>query len=258
MSTVPPDQDIHPFLRGNFAPVASEYISHPCQVVHGEIPPELLGGQYIRNGGNPVYPPEKGRHYHWYVKTTRKELMFRFDGDGMLHGVLFPTSADQPPTYTNRHLATPLLTLTLLLLRSPIPSIALLISPLSSIHRIIVAIIQAFFIAVRAQMGVLSVANTSVLWWGKGMGQEAAAERQFGTGVVEEWDNRLLATCESGPPLEVRVPELETVDWDRLADETGESLGVRRGKWEWWKRWTLPRVQEVGAIFWKATDARTG
>lgn len=63
--TVPPGQDIHPFLRGNFAPVASEFISHPCDVVHGEIPAELLGGQYIRNGGNPVYPPEKGRHYHW-------------------------------------------------------------------------------------------------------------------------------------------------------------------------------------------------
>jgi carotenoid cleavage dioxygenase-like enzyme len=65
MATVPPGNDIHPFLKGNFAPVASEYISHPCEVVQGEIPDELLGGQYIRNGGNPVYPPEKGRHYHW-------------------------------------------------------------------------------------------------------------------------------------------------------------------------------------------------
>ena len=56
----------HPFLRGNFAPVTEEYISEPCEI-QGEIPEELLDGQYIRNGGNPVYPPEKGRHYHWYV-----------------------------------------------------------------------------------------------------------------------------------------------------------------------------------------------
>jgi hypothetical protein len=173
----------------------------------------------------------------------------RFDGDGMLHGVLFPTSGDHPPTYTNRHLATPLLTLTLLLLRSPIPSIALLISPLSSLHRIVIAIMQAFVIAVRAQMGVLSVANTSLLWWGKGLGQEAEMERkaQRDAGEEVEWDNRLLATCESGPPLEVRVPELETVDWDKLKDEHGESLDTRRGKWDLWKRFTLPRIQEVSS-----------
>nr|XP_019013550.1 uncharacterized protein I206_01620 [Kwoniella pini CBS 10737]OCF52331.1 hypothetical protein I206_01620 [Kwoniella pini CBS 10737] len=201
---------IHPFLKGNFAPVTEEYISHPCEIVQGEIPVEVLGGQYIRNGGNPVYPPEQGRHYHW------------FDGDGMLHGVHF----GDEPRYTNRHLATPLLSMTLLLLRSPLPSIALLISPLSSLHRIITAIIQAFLIAVRARMGVLSVANTSVIWWGR-----------------EPPDQRLLATCESGPPLEVRLPELQTVGWDRLNDQ-GESLSDRRGRWEWWKRFGLSRVQE--------------
>nr|XP_018263840.1 uncharacterized protein I303_03713 [Kwoniella dejecticola CBS 10117]OBR85998.1 hypothetical protein I303_03713 [Kwoniella dejecticola CBS 10117] len=196
---------IHPFLKGNFAPVTDEYVSHPCEIVHGEVPSELRGGQYIRNGGNPVYPPEQGRHYHW------------FDGDGMLHGVYF---AKAGPLYTNRHLATPLLSMTLLLLRSPLPSIALLISPLSSLHRIVTAIIQAFLIAVRARMGVLSVANTSV-----------------------SPDQRLLATCESGPPLEVRLPELQTVGWDRL-DEHGETLSNRRGRWEWWKRFGLSRVQE--------------
>ncbi len=186
----------------------------------------------------------------------------------MLHGVLFPTTPDGPTLYTNRHLATPLLTLTLLLLRSPIPSIALLISPLSSLHRIVAAIIQAFFLAVRARMGVLSVANTSVIWWGQGLGREAEDEAAVEVSMVSlpdedtrpprldrtvsvlrdyRKDHRLLATCESGPPLEVRVPELETIDWDRLDEvSTGESLANRRGKWEWWKRWTLSRVQEVG------------
>jgi carotenoid cleavage dioxygenase-like enzyme len=64
--TVPSNATIHPFLRGNFMPVTEEYISHSC-LVEGKIPAELLGGQYIRNGGNPVHPPGKGRHYHWYV-----------------------------------------------------------------------------------------------------------------------------------------------------------------------------------------------
>lgn len=171
----------------------------------------------------------------------------------MLHGVHFPEDDQELPRYTNRHLATPLLDLTLLLLRSPIPSIALLISPLSSLPKIFSAIIQAFTIALRARMGVLSVANTSVIWWGRGLGAEAEDEREIEeeiSGIKETGgDGRLLATCESGPPLEVRVPGLETVGWDRLDDENGESLDMRRGKWEWFKRWGLSRVQEVRPVF---------
>ena len=190
----------------------------------------------------------------------------------MLHGVHFPESSNDSSTqnhagpsrtstrraiYTNRHLATPLLDLTLLLLRSPIPSIALLISPLSSLHRIISAILQAFTIAIRARLGVLSVANTSVIWWATGLGTEAEEEKGIDDSLGEnegDVDGRLLATCESGPPLEVRVPGLETVRWDRLDDVSGESLGNRRGKWEWFKRWGLSRVQEV-SLFHHYSDA---
>ncbi|WWC69436.1 uncharacterized protein I206_103375 [Kwoniella pini CBS 10737] len=142
---------IHPFLKGNFAPVTEEYISHPCEIVQGEIPVEVLGGQYIRNGGNPVYPPEQGRHYH-------------------------------------------------------------------------------------------CVANTSVIWWGRGLG--LIDDEDEVEAILEPPDQRLLATCESGPPLEVRLPELQTVGWDRLNDQ-GESLSDRRGRWEWWKRFGLSRVQEM-------------
>lgn len=102
-------------------------------------------------------------------------------------------------------------------------------------------------------MGVLSVANTSVIWWGRGIGFEAEDEREIEeelSGIEEVGgDGRLLATCESGPPLEVRVPGLETVGWDRLDDSSGESLDKRRGKWEWFKRWGLSRVQEVSSLF---------
>lgn len=174
----------------------------------------------------------------------------------MLHGVLFPSSPNDPPSYTNRHLATPLLTLTLLLLQSPLPSIALLVAPLSSLHKQIKAILTAFLLALRARVGVLSVANTSVIWWGTGLGSEAAEERrarETGPGVVNPVqlganDQRLLATCESGPPLEVRVPELETVGWDRLDESrSAENLRSRRGPTSWWTRWGLARVQEVRA-----------
>lgn len=190
-----------------------------------------------------------------FIAWAAADVWNRFDGDGMLHGVYFPTDSHQAPRYTNRHLATPLLDLTLLLLRSPIPSIALLISPLSSLPKIFSAIVQAFTIAIRARLGVLSVANTSVIWWGKGLGSEGEEEKELEEDELlevegiqsgqAEGDGRLLATCESGPPLEVRVPGLETVAWDRLDDGKGETLDKRRGKWEWFKRWGLSRVQEV-------------
>jgi hypothetical protein len=179
----------------------------------------------------------------------------------MLHGVFFPEDGDdRAPMYTNRHLATPILSLSLLLARSPLPSISLLISPLSSLHRIITAILHTFMLALEARVGTLSVANTNVLWWGSGLGMEANDEVTKGTAdvsgatndikttgvkAVEERDGRLLALCESGPPLEVRVPELETVDWDRLKDKkTGQDLRDDRKGWGW-RRWGLGRIQEV-------------
>lgn len=184
----------------------------------------------------------------------------RFDGDGMLHGVFFPEHGDpSPPLYTNRHLATPILSLSLLLMHSPLPSISLLISPLSSLHRIVTAIMHTFLLALEARVGTLSVANTNVLWWGSNLGSEAAAEAKEVDGragesaaiardpCAEDKDGRLLALCESGPPLQVRVPGLETVGWDRLKDKTTDrDLRDRRRGWGW-KRWGLGRIQEVSS-----------
>lgn len=62
-------QEKHPFLSGNFAPVDKEVRLTPC-LVEGEIPDCLIGGQYIRNGGNPLPGLEASRASHW------------FDGDG--------------------------------------------------------------------------------------------------------------------------------------------------------------------------------
>jgi carotenoid cleavage dioxygenase-like enzyme len=66
----------HPYLSGTFSPVHQVYPLTPCAST-GTIPEELNGGQYVRNGGNPVTNEDLGRDAHW------------FDGDGMLSGMAF-------------------------------------------------------------------------------------------------------------------------------------------------------------------------
>ncbi len=53
------------FLRGNFGPIRAENEDVEAEVVYGAIPADLLGGQYIRNGPNPVLDLD-GRPYHWF------------------------------------------------------------------------------------------------------------------------------------------------------------------------------------------------
>ena len=55
----------HAYLAGNFWPVRKEAALTPCRVVKGKLPEELAGGQYLRNGGNAYFPPDKlGQGYH--------------------------------------------------------------------------------------------------------------------------------------------------------------------------------------------------
>lgn len=62
----------NPYLEGNFAPVTEEVTVADLEVT-GTIPTEL-SGRYLRNGPNPVTPPDHDA-YHWFV------------GDGMVHGL---------------------------------------------------------------------------------------------------------------------------------------------------------------------------
>jgi carotenoid cleavage oxygenase len=62
----------NPYLQGNFAPVLQEVTATELPVV-GQLP-ESLCGRYLRNGPNPLTPPEPST-YHW------------FTGDGMVHGI---------------------------------------------------------------------------------------------------------------------------------------------------------------------------
>ena len=62
----------HPFLHGIHTPLDREFL-YENLTVNGNIPSEL-DGLYVRNGPNPVKPPNE-RRYHWFL------------GDGMVHGV---------------------------------------------------------------------------------------------------------------------------------------------------------------------------
>jgi carotenoid cleavage dioxygenase len=66
------DDVTNPYLLGNYAPVHEERTLLDLPVT-GHLPVEL-DGRYLRNGPNPVTPPEPST-YHW------------FGGDGMVHGI---------------------------------------------------------------------------------------------------------------------------------------------------------------------------
>ena len=188
-------------MKGNFAPVDRTYRLTPCSF-EGTIPEELAGGQYLRNGGNTIFNEELGRDYHW------------FDGDGMLAGVLFRRreggDGGIEPHFANQHILTDLY---LAGINSPnirshiVPSIATLVNPASTIFRICLVVLRTLFIVLLSHLpgsshGIkrISVTNTGLFYH----------------------DGRALATCESGPPIRVQLPELETVGWFNGESAEGE------------------------------------
>ena len=182
----------HPYLSGNFAPQQQTLPLTPC-TYQGSIPQEFLGGQYVRNGSNPVSNDDLGRDAHW------------FDGDGMLSGVYFTRDAETAggvrPEFVNQYILTDIFlnsTTTPALRRPILPSIATLVNPLSSLLKLCLVILRAVFLVIISRLPgseqtikKISVANTAVLYH----------------------DGRALATCESGPPIRVSLPSLETVGW---------------------------------------------
>jgi 9-cis-epoxycarotenoid dioxygenase len=86
-----PSVDPRNVLSSNFAPV-DELPPTPCPVVRGAIPRCLAGGAYIRNGPNPQHLPRGPHHL--------------FDGDGMLHSLLLPTSSSSDPVLCSRYVQT--------------------------------------------------------------------------------------------------------------------------------------------------------
>lgn len=205
----------------------------PC-TYHGNIPDELFGGQYVRNGGNPVSNDDLGRDAHW------------FDGDGMLSGVSFCKQEDGhvQPEFVNQYVLTDLYlsaTSSKHVKRPVLPSITTLVNPLSSfiavtlhIFRTILLVLLSFLPGSTQAIKKISVANTAILFH----------------------DGRALATCESGPPMRIALPGLETVGWyngNRAENETldaeepqGEVFGGE-GLLSWMREWTTghPKIDPL-------------
>lgn len=207
-----------PYLSGNFAPVQRCFPLTPCSY-EGIIPADLAGGQYVRNGGNPVINnDESARESHW------------FDGDGMLSGVLFrrvkAAARDEggegnerdtliQPEFVNQYLVTDVYRFACAnqdWMRRPfIPSISTLLDPCTSVVRLLLKVLRTVALVLlsrmpgwtRTKVKRISVANTSVLYH----------------------DGRALAACESGPPLRFTLPSLETVGWFNGAMTDNEPSG---------------------------------
>ncbi|PGG96107.1 hypothetical protein AJ79_09733 [Helicocarpus griseus UAMH5409] len=198
----------HPFLKGNFAPVSRIRSLEPCSF-EGHIPDEFIGGQYIRNGSNPI-GQLSGKAYHW------------FDGDGMLTGVYFRRTTEKPgvqPGFANQYVQTDvyLASKRYSEKRLPlIPSISTMLDPDTSLFKLtyqicrtITAVAGSFIRTSQKAIRRISVANTNILYH----------------------DGRVLALCESGPPMQVLLPSLETVGWFNgvETEDDGDSSKVENG-----------------------------
>ncbi|PQE24285.1 hypothetical protein CJF31_00002537 [Rutstroemia sp. NJR-2017a BVV2] len=199
----------------------------------GTIPQELAGGEYVRNGGNPVTNEDLGRDAHW------------FDGDGMLSGVAFRRgdNGEIQPQFVNQYILTDvyLSSISTPSLRMPIlPSIATLVNPASTLIAIILRIFRTILLVILSNLPgsaqaikKISVANTSVLYH----------------------DGRALATCESGPPIRISLPGLETIGWydgvraqgEPIEEEKSGEVFGGNGLIGFMKEWTTahPRMDPI-------------
>ncbi|KAL9596019.1 MAG: hypothetical protein Q9219_006070 [cf. Caloplaca sp. 3 TL-2023] len=220
----------NPWLSGNFAPIETELPLTSCSYT-GTIPEELAGGEYIRNGGNPITNEDLGRDAHW------------FDGDGMLSGVLFRRSAKSEkiqPEFTNRFILTDvyLSAKTSSRLTRPIlPSITTLVNPQESLFTIILTVFRTLALVILSHLPgsdksikKIGVANTALYYH----------------------DGRALATCESGPPMRIQLPEFGTAGWYNGRTAEGEENHTTgkgpefggRGPLGWFREWVTahPKV----------------
>ncbi|KAI0377608.1 carotenoid oxygenase [Hypomontagnella monticulosa] len=182
-------QHLHPYLSGNFAPIKRTRPLTPCSYL-GCIPKELAGGQYVRNGGNPITNGDLLREAHW------------FDGDGMLTGVLFRRGENDreiQPQFVNQYILTDLYLSAkdnCNLKRPILPSIttllgATLVTTILAVLRTLALVCLSRLPGSKRTIKRISVANTGVVYH----------------------DGRALATCESGPPMRFYLPSLETIGW---------------------------------------------
>lgn len=164
-----------------------------------------------------------------------------FDGDGMLSGVWFRTKENTnhvEPCFVNRYILTDVYlgAKSMTRLQLPIlPSIATLTHPLRStistflkICRFLALVAWSFISTDKHRIRKISVANTGVIYH----------------------DKRALATCQTGPPMRIQLPGLDTVGWfnGQSAVNEYEPLQTERdafgciGPFGFLKDWTTAHV----------------
>ncbi|KAL8992167.1 MAG: hypothetical protein Q9169_007311, partial [Polycauliona sp. 2 TL-2023] len=159
----------------------------------------------------------------------------------MLTGVAFLFDGQKggvQPKFVNQYILTDVFisTVTSPAITTPLlPSIATLVNPLSSLLTITLRIIRTILLVFLSHLpgskqGIkkISVANTALVYH----------------------DGRALATCESGPPMRINLPGLETVGWYNGERCEGEPCAVGgpgfggEGPLSFFREWTTahPRV----------------
>ena len=143
------------------------------------------------------------------------------------------------PEFTNQYVLTDVLlfSMTSHSLETPIlPSITTLVNPLSSLISIILRIFRALLLIALSHLPGsehaikrISVANTALVYH----------------------DRRALATCESGPPMRISLPDLATVGWYTGINCEGEGTTVDndgfggKGLLSFFKEWTTAHVNNT-------------
>ena len=160
----------------------------------------------------------------------------------MLSGVSFRRIGEKggiQPEFVNQYILTDVYnsSKTSWSLRTPIlPSIATLVNPMSSLITITLRILRTIFLVTLSHLPgslqaikKISVANTSILYH----------------------DGRALSTCESGPPMRIALPTLDTIGWfDGMASEgetvhaTGPGFGGK-GPFGFMREWTTAHVRST-------------
>lgn len=190
----------HPYNTGNFRPLEKQCTLTQCSY-SGHIPEELSNGIYVRNGGNASAQLSNTEAFHW------------FDGFGALCGVYFKTrNGIIEPEFVAKWVVTDLYAESQhSRSRLPvIPSISTLLAPLWKLPLLAWSILRSVILVFLSFFGPspirrISVANTSILYH----------------------DGRALATCESGPPMWVSLPDLGTVTWWGLEGDEPGQVGLR-------------------------------
>lgn len=160
----------------------------------------------------------------------------------MLSGVSFRRTGEKgfiQPEFVNQYILTDVYnsSKTSCSLKTPIlPSITTLVNPMSSLITIILRILRTIILVILSHLPgslqairKISVANTSILYH----------------------DGRALATCESGPPMRIALPELDTIGWYTGKASEGETVRATgpgfggKGLFSFMREWTTAHVRSA-------------